>query len=279
MQRAEDAVPLVAPPTRSLGCAALPALLSHFGRHLRRQLRVLQLGRRARGAVRPDLPLRPARVRRGGPADGADHQELLRAAVLRVAQRQPPRRRQSRVLHLGATLKLLEETVQRHGPFDGFLGFSQGGSLAHMRCWPRTPCPLRRPASSSSSRRASRHHAHAELLRREALEVPAFVIYNGADDHVGPDETQLISTFSPPPTVVFRKGAGPRDQAAARARARERPPFSGRGREAAADVVPGCDKDARRRRCGAPRAGTSNVSKTLVVRRHATSCTPPWVPP
>ena len=101
------------------------------------------------------------------------------------------------------TLLHVDSHLASHGPYDGVLGFSQGGSLAHLLCL------MQRQRSSSNgfrfgiiiSARASRHSSHMELIHaaREApLELPSLVIFGGKDTDVPEAQTRaLMETLAP----------------------------------------------------------------------------------
>jgi hypothetical protein len=117
------------------------------------------------------------------------------------------------VVYEGAdeTLKMLREYLEAHGPFDGILGFSQGGSLAHLLCLLQQQQQAASPNTSFRfgifiSARASRHTAHADLIQRaktaSPLTIPSLVIFGGKDNEVPADDTrQLIATLDPSKTT------------------------------------------------------------------------------
>ena len=93
-----------------------------------------------------------------------------------------------------------------HGPYDGILGFSQGGSMAHLLCVLAQAGAITIPHARPSfavifSARASRHHAHLELMqkaRADPLPIPSLVVFGGNDAEVPPDDTRaLCETLSP----------------------------------------------------------------------------------
>ena len=111
--------------------------------------------------------------------------------------------------YLDASLRKIAQAVAQRGPYDGFLGFSQGGTMAHTCVLLAAHGQLRFAPPRFLlifSARVSRHHEHVELMEREPrcpLRVPALVVYNGDDDHVAPDETRrLVATLQPPPTEI-----------------------------------------------------------------------------
>ena len=104
--------------------------------------------------------------------------------------------------YLEESLAAVADAVKRRGPYDGFIGFSQGGTLAHLcamlACEGQLPFEPPQFLIMICSR-ASRHYAHQELRERAQLRLPALVIYNGEDEKVGPEETmRLIETFAYP---------------------------------------------------------------------------------
>ena len=112
------------------------------------------------------------------------------------------------------TIRHIDEHIAATGPYDGVLGFSQGGSLAHLLClMQRKRSSSGGGASSASafrfgifvSARASRHASHLELVRaaREApLDMPSLVIFGGKDTEVQASETRaLMETLAPSTTT------------------------------------------------------------------------------
>lgn len=97
-----------------------------------------------------------------------------------------------------ATLDKVAAHVAAEGPFDGVLGFSQGGSLAHLLCVLAQRGAISMPPSLFCvviSGRASRHHEHLELMeaaRKAPLKLPLCVMYGGKDTEVPPQETRAL---------------------------------------------------------------------------------------
>lgn len=95
-------------------------------------------------------------------------------------------------------LSHLTEYVAHNGPFDGYLGFSQGGSLCHLlsllaRAGKLPFAPPRFLILLSC--RLTRHTPHTEMVQAaltQPLDVPALVVCNGWDDHVEPEETEAL---------------------------------------------------------------------------------------
>ena len=111
--------------------------------------------------------------------------------------------------HVDDSLQKLAEHIRAHGPYDGLVGFSQGGMLAHLYCLlaargePGYTLPKLLVLMSCS---ASRHHAHAELLEQK-LAVPTLAFYAEHDPHVPADETRaLLRTLSDVTAVVDEEG-------------------------------------------------------------------------
>ena len=105
--------------------------------------------------------------------------------------------------HLDASLAAIERHAAAHGPFDGYLGFSQGGSMAHLLCllsmrdeaFARRIPPPRFGVFISA--RTTRHADHAELVAnavRTPLPLPSLVIYGGKDTAVPPEMTRELMT-------------------------------------------------------------------------------------
>ena len=98
--------------------------------------------------------------------------------------------------------------VNSHGPYDGFLGFSQGGTVCHLlgllAANGKLACPPPRFLILLSCR-MTRHAPHQPLVegaRAAPLAVPTFVMWNGWDDHVFPEETQaMLATLDAPTTM------------------------------------------------------------------------------
>lgn len=113
------------------------------------------------------------------------------------------------------TLAYIDAFVRREGPFDGVLGFSQGGILAHLLCMldrhgraeggpgagladggglPQ-PDPLQFVILISP--RTTRATATEQLLRdatQRPLALPSLVMYGGADTEVPPESTRELLT-------------------------------------------------------------------------------------
>ncbi len=122
--------------------------------------------------------------------------------------------------HLDASLQHVSDFIRREGPFDGVLGFSQGGSLAHLLCMLDREdggLPQERPLRFSIilSARVTRHAAHAPLLQAAAsrpLTLPSLVLYGGRDNDVPAEMTrELVATFEPEAvTAIFLPDGGHR---------------------------------------------------------------------
>ena len=109
--------------------------------------------------------------------------------------------------HVEATLSKLEAQIASRGPYDGYLGFSQGGSVAHLL----TLLSLRAPEAHKGippprfgvylSARATRHDAHVEMVNAAAatpLPLPSLVIYGGRDNEVPAELTrEMMQTLDP----------------------------------------------------------------------------------
>ena len=116
---------------------------------------------------------------------------------------------------LQETLDYVQQYIESEGPFDGFLGFSQGGSLAHMLSMlisqERIAIPPPRFLVIISAM-ASRHHTHVpfvEQARAEPIQIPTLVFMGEKDTEVPPIMTRgLIETIEPScvTEVVLPKG-------------------------------------------------------------------------
>ena len=101
--------------------------------------------------------------------------------------------------HIDASLDAIAMHMRLFGPYDGIMGFSQGGTmchaiamLAHAGLLPFAPPRF----LIIFSGRLSRHYAHAPLVaacEANPLPVPSVVMWNGDDDHVYPEETERLS--------------------------------------------------------------------------------------
>ena len=111
--------------------------------------------------------------------------------------------------HLDASIEAVRAHAAREGPFDGVLGFSQGGSLAHMLCALRLLEPAPRFAILIGCR-VSRHHEHIasiQALRAAPCPTPALVVIGEADTDVPPADTyDLAATMRDPEVIVVPKG-------------------------------------------------------------------------
>ena len=121
--------------------------------------------------------------------------------------------------HLDESLAKIKEHIAANGPFDGYLGFSQGGSVAHLL----SLLSLRGPNSGVPpprfgvflSARATRHAAHAELVAsavQTPMPLPSLVLYGGQDTDVPPGQTrEMMATLAPDLTTeVFLPTGGHR---------------------------------------------------------------------
>ena len=107
--------------------------------------------------------------------------------------------------HIDTSLSILQRHIMDQGPYDGVLGFSQGGSVAHLL----SLLSLRDPAFTIPppafgvfiSARTTRHAAHADLLTgavRDPLPLPSLVIHGGNDANVPSAMTrELMTTLDP----------------------------------------------------------------------------------
>ena len=96
------------------------------------------------------------------------------------------------------SLQKLGEHMKKNGPYAGLLGFSQGGSLAHIFSLliKSNTLSFEMPkALIIISSRLSKHQDHVQrcnLAKVYKLEVPSLVLYAAKDDHVDPDETRAL---------------------------------------------------------------------------------------
>lgn len=106
--------------------------------------------------------------------------------------------------HIDVSLAKIATHLKDNGPYDGFFGFSQGGSLAHLLSLLTLRAPdLLDPAIPPPrfgvflSARTTRHAAHAKLLAGAVsapLPLPSLVIYGGKDADVAPELTRELMT-------------------------------------------------------------------------------------
>ena len=103
--------------------------------------------------------------------------------------------------HIEASFDKIEKHVSQHGPYDGYLGFSQGGCVAHTL----SLLSLRDPAFAKRlppprfgifiSARTSRHTTHTALVAGAAqapLSLPSLVIYGGKDTDMPAEMTEEL---------------------------------------------------------------------------------------
>ena len=101
-------------------------------------------------------------------------------------------------LRVDDALRQLRTHIATHGPYDGILGFSQGGSLAHLYCL----LAAKGTAGYTLPKflvlvscRVSRHYEHTDLVaaaKAAQLQLPTLVFYCAKDDHVSTNETKEV---------------------------------------------------------------------------------------
>jgi surfactin synthase thioesterase subunit/diadenosine tetraphosphate (Ap4A) HIT family hydrolase len=111
--------------------------------------------------------------------------------------------------HIEQSLERLRTHIATNGPYDGLLGFSQGGSLAHLYCLLAAsgkPGYVLPKFLVLISCRASRHFEHDSIVaaaKASKLPTPTLVFYCAKDDHVSTDETKNVVTTLGNCTEVF----------------------------------------------------------------------------
>lgn len=112
--------------------------------------------------------------------------------------------------HCDTTLANLKTRIAEHGPYDGILGFSQGGSLAHLLCVLQQSgtLTLQQPPLRFAiiiSAMMSRHAEYVPLMEaavQSPLTLPTLVIFGGKDTDVPEKATrQLLTTLDPASTT------------------------------------------------------------------------------
>lgn len=110
--------------------------------------------------------------------------------------------------YIDDSIKRIADHVASHGPYDGFIGFSQGGSVCHLLALMASAgtLPFAPPRFVMIwSARITRHGPHQPMVQAaldSPLELPALVIWNGWDDHVGPEETEAPLMTLADPTAI-----------------------------------------------------------------------------
>ena len=96
------------------------------------------------------------------------------------------------------TIKYLDEFWETQGPFDGILGFSQGGALAGILAALQPKGHIKFDFLINASGFISRAHEHQALLQPNALRMPSFHIYGKTDILVDPERTRAYVTRRAP---------------------------------------------------------------------------------
>ena len=115
--------------------------------------------------------------------------------------------------HLDQSLAKIEQHIAAHGPYDGYLGFSQGGSVAHLLsalslCQQQEGFGQRVPPPRFAillSCRTSRHVAHSALMakvRERPMALNALVLSGGKDQEVPAEDTRQMAATIEPSRVV-----------------------------------------------------------------------------
>lgn len=106
------------------------------------------------------------------------------------------------------SLRAIEEFVAEHGPFDGLLGFSQGGAMLGLLCGlqqqGKLPFSFRFAIFASAFRSRSLPH---QALYSQKIKLPTLHVY-GLQDKVieAPMSEEFLEYFSDPQTLVHPGG-------------------------------------------------------------------------
>lgn len=108
-----------------------------------------------------------------------------------------------------ASVTFLEGVFREQGPFDGVLGFSQGGTLAAVLAAMQPHPAISFRFAVCISAFPSRADAHAEFVRPGSVAVPSLHIYGEKDVLVTPDRSRkLFEVFDPASSVLVAHGGG-----------------------------------------------------------------------
>jgi uncharacterized protein (DUF924 family)/Ran GTPase-activating protein (RanGAP) involved in mRNA processing and transport/predicted esterase len=103
----------------------------------------------------------------------------------------------------------LEGVCRKHGPFDGVLGFSQGGTLAAVLAAMQPHPVFAFRFAICVGAFASRALAHADLVRPGSVAVPSAHVYGENDALVAPARSvQLFEVFDPASSVLLKHAGG-----------------------------------------------------------------------
>lgn len=108
-----------------------------------------------------------------------------------------------------ASLSFIEGVCREQGPFDGVLGFSQGGTFAAILAamQPHPVMSLRFAVCISAF--PSRADAHAAFVRPASIAVPSLHLYGEKDALVTPERSQqLFELFDPASSRIVKHGGG-----------------------------------------------------------------------
>jgi len=111
---------------------------------------------------------------------------------------------------LEETLTYLEHVMESQGPFDGIVGFSQGGSLAHLVAYLQSSGerftklpPLKFIVVLNSRRSRAAVHDHLWETSPPKSLPKAFVVYGGKDTSIFPEEAKRLIDTLPGATEVY----------------------------------------------------------------------------
>ncbi|MDO9015869.1 MAG: DUF924 family protein [Deltaproteobacteria bacterium] len=103
----------------------------------------------------------------------------------------------------------LEGVFRKHGPFDGVLGFSQGGTLAAVLAAMQPHPTIAFSFVICVGAFPSRALAHAGLVKPGSVAVPSAHVYGENDALVAPARSvQLFEVFDPASSVLLKHGGG-----------------------------------------------------------------------
>lgn len=110
---------------------------------------------------------------------------------------------------IDAAVAALEQVVRSHGPFDGVVGFAQGGTLAALLAAMQPHPVFAFRFAICISAFPSRADAHAELVRPHAIAVPSLHVLGLNDILVTPDRSiALFEAFDPAHSSLVKHPGG-----------------------------------------------------------------------
>ncbi|NMO15655.1 DUF924 family protein [Pyxidicoccus fallax] len=108
-----------------------------------------------------------------------------------------------------ASVAYLETVFREQGPFDGVVGFAQGGTLAAVLAAMQPHPTLSIRFAICISAFPSRARAHAKYVQPRSIQVPALHVVGTRDILVTPDRSlQLFETFDPSAATLLKHPGG-----------------------------------------------------------------------